>query len=41
MKTIFWLLEKLFGAVVLLPPVYIAYRFVKWYLKQSKDTEEV
>ncbi len=39
MKTMFWLIEKVFCALVVIPPVYIAYRFIKWYLKPKKESE--
>jgi hypothetical protein len=40
MKSVFRIIEKLFALLVFLPPVYMVYRFVRWYLKQ-REPEEV
>lgn len=39
MKTIFHVVEKLFALLVLLPPIYMVYRFVRWYLNQREPEE--
>jgi hypothetical protein len=31
------LIEKVFALMCVLPPVYIAYRFVRWYIRQNKE----
>jgi hypothetical protein len=32
-------IEKIFGLMVVLPPVYMLFRFLKWYIKQEHDPE--
>jgi len=39
MSILFKLVEKLFCLMVCLPPLYMAYRFVRWYLRQNQETE--
>ena len=34
------LIEKAFALMCVLPPVYMAYRFVRWYLRQNKEESE-
>jgi len=41
MKEVLRVLEKLFAIVVIVPPLYMAYRFVKWYWKQQAQYEDV
>lgn len=38
--TFFHLIDKLFALMMVMPPVYIAYRFVRWYIRQGADKEE-
>lgn len=40
MKNIFLLIEKLFALLVIVPPIYMAYRFFRWYLKQQNTPEQ-
>lgn len=40
MRRIIGLIEKIFVFLVWLPPIYMVYRFVKWYLKQEREPEE-
>ncbi len=37
MRKLFSFVEKLIALVAFLPPVYMAYRFIRWYLKQAKE----
>jgi hypothetical protein len=37
--SIFGLIEKLLALLVVVPPVYLIYRFVRWYLRQRKEDE--
>ncbi|HEY9734165.1 MAG TPA: hypothetical protein V6C89_19805 [Drouetiella sp.] len=30
-------IEKLFGLMVVLPPVYMLFRFLRWYIKQESE----
>ena len=32
-------IEKLFGLMVVLPPIYMLFRFLKWYIKQDHEPE--
>jgi len=40
MIAILKLLEKLFCLSVLVPPLYMAYRFIKWYFTKNREIEE-
>jgi hypothetical protein len=40
MMKILDLIEKMFAAMCVLPPLYIAFRFVRWYLRQNKEESE-
>ncbi|HEY9869401.1 MAG TPA: hypothetical protein V6D08_09570 [Candidatus Obscuribacterales bacterium] len=33
------LLDKLVCLLVFAPPLYIVYRFLKWYFKQAQESE--
>jgi hypothetical protein len=35
------LLTKLIGLFLVVPPLYLVARFVRWSLKQEKETKEV
>ena len=37
----FRMIDKMLCLFVCLPPVYMLYRFVKWYLKQERQAEPV
>lgn len=37
MRKLLDLIEKIFALMCVIPPVYMAYRFVRWYLRQSKE----
>jgi hypothetical protein len=37
---LFRLLDKLFAFLVIAPPLYIIYRYVKWSLKQDREPDE-
>jgi hypothetical protein len=37
---IYRLINRLMVVGVFLPPVYIAYRFLRWYLKQEQEGSE-
>jgi hypothetical protein len=41
MRNIFGLIDKLFALLVVGPPLYMVYRFVRWYLKQREPEESV
>lgn len=41
MKNIFHLIDKLFSLLVVIPPLYMVYRFVRWYLKQREPEGEI
>lgn len=41
MRLIMRLIEKVFALAVVVPPLYMSYRFIKWYLKQKPPVEEV
>lgn len=41
MKLILTLLDRLLSVCVVFPPVYIAYRFVRWYLRQGQANEDI
>ncbi|HEY9677584.1 MAG TPA: hypothetical protein V6C76_06220 [Drouetiella sp.] len=32
-------LEKFLGLMVVLPPVYMLFRFLKWYIKQEQEPD--
>jgi hypothetical protein len=34
----FKVLEKLFAMLVVAPPVYMAFRYLRWYFRQSKES---
>jgi hypothetical protein len=34
------LIEKIFAVMCVAPPMYMAYRFIRWYLRQSKEEAE-
>ncbi len=40
MRALFRIIEKIFVFLVWLPPIYMVYRFVRWYLRQQKEPEE-
>ncbi len=40
MNRIFKLIEKLFILLIFFPPLYMAYRFVRWSLRQNKLESE-
>lgn len=33
-------IDKLFAFLVVFPPLYMLYRFVRWSMKQERETEE-
>jgi len=37
---IFKLLEKLFAVLVVAPPLYMAFRYLRWYFRQNRDELE-
>lgn len=37
---IFRLLEKILGFLIVAPPVYMLFRYLRWYCKQQHETEE-
>ena len=39
MRNLLSLVDKLVCLLVFLPPVYVVYRFVKWYLHQAQEPE--
>ncbi|CAN5603169.1 hypothetical protein BH10CYA1_BH10CYA1_11650 [soil metagenome] len=34
-------IEKIFGLMVVLPPVYMLFRFLRWYIKQENDPDVI
>jgi hypothetical protein len=34
------ILEKLFAVVVVAPPIYMAFRYLRWYFRQNQETNE-
>ncbi len=38
--TILHLIDKLFALMMVMPPVYLAVRFVRWYIRQGEEKEE-
>jgi len=32
-------IEKIFGLMVVLPPVYMLFRFLRWYIKQESEPQ--
>lgn len=33
-------LEKIFAVIVVAPPLYMAFRYMRWYLRQNKDEHQ-
>lgn len=38
---IFGILEKLFAALIVAPPLYLAFRYLRWYLRQNQENQEL
>ena len=36
----FRIIDKLFAAFVLMPPVYMLFRFLRWYIKQEMEPQK-
>lgn len=39
MLNLLMLIDKLAPLLVFLPPLYLAYRFIRWYWKQAQEPE--
>ena len=37
---IFKVLEKLFAVLVIAPPLYMVFRYVRWYFRQGREELE-
>lgn len=38
---VFKILERLFAAIVVAPPMYMAFRYMRWFFRQNQQEKEI